>query len=44
MDVISKLHEVDPVFREVVDLLFGDAVDPREAYDVSKMDAEGDCQ
>jgi hypothetical protein len=39
MDMISKLHEVDPVFREVVDLLFGDAVDPREAYDVSKMDA-----
>lgn len=37
VDLISKLHEVDPVFREVVDLLFGDAVDPREAYDISKM-------
>lgn len=35
-DVISKLHEVDPVFREVVSLLYGDGVDPREAYDVSK--------
>ena len=36
MSVISKLHEVDPVFREVCSLLYGDAVDPREAYDVAK--------
>lgn len=36
-DVISKLHEVDPVFRDVVGLLYGDAVDPREAFDIAKM-------
>jgi hypothetical protein len=33
---ISRLEEVDPVFTEVMGLLFGDAVDPREAYDISK--------
>ena len=41
MDAISKLHEVDAVFREVCDLLFDGAVDPREAYDVSKASPDG---
>jgi hypothetical protein len=36
-DVISKLHEVDPVFRDVVGLLYGDAVDTREVFDLAKM-------
>ena len=35
-DTISKLADVDPVFAEVVDLLYGDAVDTRELYDVAK--------
>ena len=34
--LISKLHEVDPVFREVCDLLYGGAVDAREAWDIAK--------
>lgn len=34
--VISKLYEVDPTFREVVSALYGDAVDPRELWDLSK--------
>ena len=38
--VTASLEQVDPVFAEVVGLLYGDAVDPREAYDVAKaMDA-----
>lgn len=37
MDTISKLEEIDPVFCEVTKALFGDAVDPRELWDVSKM-------
>jgi hypothetical protein len=35
--VISKMDDVDPMFREVCELIYGNAVDPREAYDISKM-------
>lgn len=34
--IISKLLEVDPAFREVVTALYGDAVDPRELWDLNK--------
>lgn len=32
----SKLSDVDPTFREVVSMLYGEAVDPRELWDIAK--------
>jgi hypothetical protein len=43
-DTISKLADVDPVFAEVVGLLYGDAVDTREVYDIAKRGATTDRQ
>lgn len=43
-DTISKLADVDPVFAEVVGLLYGDAVDTREVYDIAKQGATTERQ
>lgn len=39
VSIVSKLAEVDPVFREVCDLLFDGAVDPRELMSKAMPDA-----
>ena len=36
MDLVSTLAEVDPVFTDVVKALYGELVDPREAWDIAK--------